>query len=81
MIITDDWLIKNKTPAGGYNKKQFNILGIQYPPQKRWKQQIIGKNLCDDKVKEFENISGFINNTNKVNRLINICDLYNFNID
>ncbi len=57
MIITDDWLIKNKTPAGGYNKKQFDILGIQYPPQKGWKEKIIGKDLCEEKVKEFENIS------------------------
>ncbi len=57
MIITDDWLIKNKTPAGGYNKKQFDILGIQYPPQKGWKEKLIGKELCDEKVKEFENIS------------------------
>ncbi len=57
MIITDDWLIKNKTPAGGYNKKQFDILGIEYPPQKGWKEKIIGKDLCEEKVKEFENIS------------------------
>ena len=57
MIITDDWLIKNKTPAGGYNKKQFDILGIQYPPQKGWKEKIIGKELCEEKVKQFENIS------------------------
>ena len=57
MLITDDWLIKNKTPAGGYNKKQYDILGIQYPPQKGWKKDIIGTLLCKKKVKEFESIS------------------------
>ncbi len=27
MIITDEWLINNKTLACGYNKNQLNILG------------------------------------------------------
>jgi ribonuclease HI len=57
MIITNDWIEKNKTPAGGYNKKQFEILGIQYPPKKGWKDEIIGLDLSDKKIKEFENIS------------------------
>ena len=34
MIITEEWIVKNKTQAGGYNKKQFEILGIQYPPKR-----------------------------------------------
>jgi hypothetical protein len=25
---------KNKTPSGRYNRKQFEFLGIQYPPKK-----------------------------------------------
>ena len=29
MIITDEWLINNKTLASGYNKNQFNILGME----------------------------------------------------
>jgi hypothetical protein len=54
MIITDEWLIKNRTFAGGYNKKQFNILGIEYPPQKGWKEKIIGKELCEKKLKNLK---------------------------
>jgi hypothetical protein len=90
MIITNEWLIKNRTLAGGYNKKQFNILGIEYPPQKGWKEKIIGKELCEKKVKEFENISSddikgqkisFQIINKKENRFINICDLDKFNID
>jgi len=57
MIITNDWLIKNKTPNGGYNKKQFDILGIPYPPQKGWKEKLIGTQLSEDKVMMFEQIS------------------------
>ncbi len=78
MIITDDWLIKNKTPAGGYNKKQFDILGIQYPPQKGWKEKIIGKELCEEKVKQFENISnGNMKGQKKYFQFINKCDTSN----
>ena len=57
MIITEEWIVKNKTPAGGYNKKQFEILGIQYPPKKGWKDEIIGLELSEKKVKDFENVS------------------------
>ena len=45
MIITEEWIVKNKTPNGGYNRKQFEILGIQYPPKKGWKDEIIGIDL------------------------------------
>ena len=62
MIITNEWLTKNKTPNGGYNKKQFEILGISYPPQKGWKEQLIGRNLSEEKVREFEKISNPGNN-------------------
>lgn len=57
MIITEEWIVKNKTPDGGYNKKQFEILGIQYPPKKGWKDEIIGSELSEKKVKDFENAS------------------------
>jgi len=57
MIITEEWIINNKTPNGGYNRKQFEILGIQYPPKKGWKDEIIGIDLSEKKVKEFENVS------------------------
>ena len=57
MIITEEWIVKNKTPNGGYNKKQFEILGIQYPPKKGWKDEIIGLELSEKKVKDFENVS------------------------
>jgi len=57
MIITNEWLVKHKTPNGGYNKKQFEILGISYPPQKGWKDKLIGTQLSADKVMKFEQIS------------------------
>jgi ribonuclease HI len=97
MIITNDWLVKNKTPNGGYNKKQFNILGISYPPKKGWKEQVVGMDLSEDKVNEFEQISNPNNGQNKNTSIsipiaiaiqetknpkkINISDLHNYDID
>lgn len=97
MIITDEWLNKNKTPSGGYNKKQFDILGIQYPPQKGWKEKIIGKYLSEEEVKKIENISNDnmtgqksilnfikkdeIQNSSKETKIINILDINKYNID
>lgn len=72
MIITEEWIVKNKTPAGGYNKKQFEIIGIQYPPKKGWKDEIIGSELSDKKVKDFENISkGLIEGQKTIFQFIN----------
>ena len=72
MIITEEWIVKNKTPAGGYNKKQFEILGIQYPPKKGWKDEIIGSELSEKKVKDFENISnGLIEGQKTIFQFIN----------
>jgi ribonuclease HI len=48
---------KNKTPSGRYNRKQFEFLGIQYPPKKGWKEKIIGSELSEEKLKDFENVS------------------------
>ena len=79
MIITDEWLINNRTHAGSYNKKQLNILDIEWPPQKGWKDKVIGKELCEEKVKEFKNcinIKKIKNNNNLPNKLINNNILY-----
>jgi hypothetical protein len=62
-------IIKNKTPNGGYNRKQFEILGIQYPPKKGWKDEIIGIDLSEKKVKDFENVSkGLIKGQNRTRK-------------
>jgi len=78
MIITNEWLINNKTLAGGYNKQQLNILGIEWPPWKGWKDKVIGKELCEEKVKEFLNCITIKKPKNNIhhNKLINNNKLY-----
>ena len=61
-IITNEWLFRHRTKAGGYTKKQLNILGIQWPPIVGWKNALIGKYIDITKAKEFETIA---NKTNK----------------
>ena len=62
MIITEEWIVK----------KQFEFLGIQYPPKKGWKDEIIGSELPEIKVKDFENISkGVIEGQKTIFQFIN----------
>jgi ribonuclease HI len=62
MIITEEWIVK----------KQFEFLGIQYPPKKGWKDEIIGSELSEIKVKDFENISkGLIEGQKTIFQFIN----------
>ena len=55
--ITNEWLTEHRTKGGGYNAKQLNLLGIQWPPTTGWKQKLIGTNLDSEKAKQFEEIA------------------------
>jgi len=55
--ITNEWLTEHRTKGGGYNAKQLNLLGIQWPPKTGWKQKLIGTNLDSEKAKQFEEIA------------------------
>jgi len=52
--ITDEWLTNNRTERGGYTKKQLNLLGIEWPPSRGWKDMFIGKNIDIATAKAFE---------------------------
>jgi hypothetical protein len=66
-IITDKWIINNKTPGGGYNRKQLNILGIEWPPKFNWKLTLVGKKINKKVAKEFENLAMTGNKSEKKN--------------
>lgn len=53
MIITNRFLLDNRTKAGAYTKAQLRVLGISWPPYKNWKQDVIGRVLTEEQVKEF----------------------------
>lgn len=55
--INNTFLDKNKTKNGGWTKRQFQIIGIEWPPKKNWKKQVIGQKISTIDAIEFENIS------------------------
>jgi hypothetical protein len=57
MIITDEWLVNNKTKAGGYTKTQLALVGVDWPPVHGWKKTVIGTELSEENKKTFEQLS------------------------
>jgi len=54
MKITKEFLNEHKTKNGAYTRKQFQVLGIGWPPGKGWERQIIGKELTIEEAELFE---------------------------
>jgi len=73
MIITKDYLNKHKTNKGAYTRKQFQILGIGWPPGKGWERQIIGKELTIEEAELFEKAKNIkVENRRKKFKKLNI---------
>ena len=43
IIITNEYIENNKTANGGFSKDILKQWGIDWPPQKGWRKQLIGK--------------------------------------
>ncbi len=43
--LSNKLIEKGKSINGGYSKHQLELLGIDWPPKKGWKKQIIGKQI------------------------------------
>ena len=52
MQITRDWIDKNKTVTGGWNKEQLRILNIGWPPAKKWKRKLIGRHITEEQAQQ-----------------------------
>ncbi len=39
--LTKKWLDQLKTPKGGYDKKTLKMLGIDWPPPKGWRKELL----------------------------------------
>jgi hypothetical protein len=66
MKITKDYLNTHKTARGGFTRKQFQILGINWQPKKGWERQIIGNELTIEEAEQFEKAkSSKVENTGK----------------
>jgi hypothetical protein len=54
MIITKEYLNKHKTNKGAYTRKQLEILGIGWPPSKKWERLVLDKEITFDEATLFE---------------------------
>lgn len=56
--ITYEWLESYRTVRGGYNRKQVEALGVQWPLVKGWKSAMVGKTVEERAARRFEEASG-----------------------
>ena len=56
--ITEDFLVSGMTSGCGINKEQFQLLGIEYPAPKGWKQSLIGKKISKETAQKFCDLKG-----------------------
>lgn len=58
MILTHEILENSRSPRGGWNRKQLELLGVAWPPVKGWKRKLIGTDMDDAKFAELMKLSG-----------------------
>jgi hypothetical protein len=47
MIITKEWIHAHRTPAGAWNRKQIEALGLEYPARKGWIGKLVGTEIAE----------------------------------
>jgi hypothetical protein len=52
--ITNNWLKEHATQNGGYTRDQLELLGLEYPPHKGWKKDMIDLSITDSTKLDFE---------------------------
>lgn len=59
MKITREWIKANARKDGqGWNKKQLEVVGVEWPPSSGWIERIVGGELSDEKARLFESLKG-----------------------
>jgi hypothetical protein len=53
MILTQDILERGRSQRGGWNRLQFKLIGISWPPVKGWVGVVIGQEYPDEVIKDF----------------------------
>lgn len=52
--ITEDWIARNPTKAGGYKASQLRLIGVSWPPKHGWKKRASGRLITPEAKAEFE---------------------------
>ena len=56
-VVSEKWIDACKTPKGGWTRAQLSLLGVDWPPQKGWKNQVIGMMIDDKSSEQFEQLA------------------------
>lgn len=70
--LTNDRLIKSATINGGYTKKQLALLGINWPPKKQWKKDLINTVIPLQLFIDFVVASGNDSAISQLNKALNL---------
>ncbi len=54
MIITTEYLDNHKTAKGAWTRKQLEVIGVDWPAKKGWKNNVLGIALTEEQQKRFE---------------------------
>ena len=54
-VVTYEYVHQHKTANGGWTKRQFEALGLEWPPVNGWIGDVCGKVIADQDAEDFEN--------------------------
>jgi len=55
--ITEEFLVSGLSMRGGYSRRQLELLGVSWPPQKGWKLTVMDRAISDEVAEEFVALS------------------------
>lgn len=67
VTITNDLIVAGVSGAGGWNRKQLEILGVAWPPRRGWKWAVIGKQITEEQYQEFIERTGITRRVDRKN--------------
>lgn len=53
LILTKEMIERGISSRGGYNKQQLATIGVDWPPVKGWKMELIGTTVTKEQYEEF----------------------------
>lgn len=53
LLVTEQFLARGKSAAGGWTKAQLALLGVAWPPVAGWKAEALGKDIAEEDAAAF----------------------------
>ena len=54
----DEITLRGMSGVGGWNKRQFDLVGIGWPPWKGWREWLVGREYSEEVVEGFVRLKG-----------------------